>query len=195
MSRSPAVVFLYTTVQLKMIQVTKYESLESKTLIIWDIMMAEPQLGPTKKEVINIRDRCWQRLLTSKYGVSVGNTYICVICTGWLCCGYFVIHILGILKKSFTAGKIAFVLNWAVCGVEYTWNWGFMKTERTDWWFQQFSDHQSWCFFVSSCFFSSNWVLLLFSVHITQHDAYRLSTQKEAEMNLVASVSFFSFLS
>lgn len=76
MSRSPTVVFLYTTVQLKMIQVTKYESLESKTLIIWDIMMAEPQLGPTKKEVIY---------------------------------GYFVIHILGILKKSFTAGKIAVV--------------------------------------------------------------------------------------
>lgn len=49
--------------------------------------MVEPQLGPTKKEVIY---------------------------------GYFVIHILGILKKSFTAGKIAFVLNWAVCGVEYT---------------------------------------------------------------------------
>lgn len=105
MSPSPTVVFFYTTVQLKMIQVTKYESLESNTLIIWDIMMVEPQLGPTKKEVIDIRDRCWQRLLTSKYGVSFLHFYICVICTGWLCCGYFCYTHIGNLKEVFYCRK------------------------------------------------------------------------------------------
>lgn len=77
----------------------KYESRESKTLMIWmwDIIAVEPLLGPTKREA-SVRNSCWQRMTTQTpwinkrktallcvcSGISVGNTYICVICTGWL---------------------------------------------------------------------------------------------------------------
>lgn len=87
------------------------KSLESKTVTLmiwtWDIIVVEVLLGPTKREAFDIRNSCWQRLLTSKQkknssGISVGKTWICVIRTGWLCSGYFVAHTLESLRITWT---------------------------------------------------------------------------------------------